>query len=64
MNLRALRVRNPAISLEQVSLLGWTCELRKVADDEQQATVSLTEAELAIADASRLLDTATAMGPA
>lgn len=44
------------ISREQVSLLGWSYELKNVADYEQEAMVSLTEAERAIEGASRLVE--------
>jgi uncharacterized protein (UPF0332 family) len=44
----------PRIGREQVSLLGWSYELKNVADYEQNATVS-AEAERAIDEASRLV---------
>jgi uncharacterized protein (UPF0332 family) len=47
----------PGISREQVSLLGWSYELKNVADYEQQATVSVTDADRAIEEASRLVET-------
>lgn len=40
-----------------MSLLGWSYELKTVADYEQEATVSLTEAERAIEEASQLVET-------
>jgi uncharacterized protein (UPF0332 family) len=51
----------PRISREQVSLLGWSYELKNVADYEQEATVSLTEAERAIDEALRLVETIAAL---
>jgi uncharacterized protein (UPF0332 family) len=54
----------PRISREQVSLLGWSYELKNVADYEQAATVSLTEAERAIDEAFRLVENIAALiGP-
>jgi uncharacterized protein (UPF0332 family) len=35
----------PGISREHVSLLGWSYELKNVADYEQEATLSVAEAE-------------------
>lgn len=49
------------ISREQVSLLGWSYELKNVADYEQEQTVSLAEAERAIAEATRLVETIAAL---
>jgi uncharacterized protein (UPF0332 family) len=46
----------PRISREQVSLLGWSYELKNVADYQQEATVSPTEAERAIEEASQLIE--------
>jgi uncharacterized protein (UPF0332 family) len=46
----------PRISREQVSLLGWSYELKNAADYEQEATVSPTEAARAIEEASRLVE--------
>jgi uncharacterized protein (UPF0332 family) len=51
----------PRISREQVSLLGWSYELKNVADYEQEATVSSTEAERAIQEASVLVETIAAL---
>jgi uncharacterized protein (UPF0332 family) len=51
----------PRISREQVSLLGWSYELKNVADYEQEATVSLNEAERAIDEALRLVETIAAL---
>ena len=51
----------PRISREQVSLLGWSYELKNVADYEHEATVSLTEAERAIDEAFRLVETISAL---
>jgi uncharacterized protein (UPF0332 family) len=45
------------ISREQVSLLGWSYELKNAADYEQGATVSLRDAERAIEEASQLVET-------
>ncbi len=47
----------PRVSREHVSLLGWSYELKNVADYEQDATVSLTEAERAIKEAAQLVKT-------
>jgi uncharacterized protein (UPF0332 family) len=47
----------PRISREQVSLLGWSYELKNVADYGQKATVSLAEAERAIEEAAQLVET-------
>ncbi|WP_158930297.1 hypothetical protein [Acidisphaera sp. S103] len=47
----------PHISRGQVSLLGWRYELKNAADYEQGATVSVTEAERAIEEASQLVKT-------
>lgn len=47
----------PRISREQVSLLGWSYELKNAADYEQQAVVSVTEAERAIGEASQFVET-------
>lgn len=46
----------PRVSREQVSLLGWSYELKNVADYEQEATVSVAEAERAIGEASQLVE--------
>lgn len=45
------------ISRGQVSLLGWSYELKNAADYEQGTTVSVTEAERAIVEASQLVET-------
>ena len=47
----------PRISRAQVSLLGWSYELKNVADYEQVAAVSVAEAERAIEEASQLVAT-------
>ena len=47
----------PRISREQVSLLGWSYELKNAADYEQEHSVSLAEAERAIDEALRLIET-------
>ena len=47
----------PGISRDQVSLLGWSYELKNVADYEQEAAVSVAEAERAIVEASQLVET-------
>lgn len=47
----------PRISREQVSLLGWSYELKSVADYDQEHTVSLADAERAINEALQLVDT-------
>ena len=61
---RLARTEPARISREQVSLLGWSYELKNVADYEQEATVSLAEAERAIEEASRFVETiATLIGP-
>jgi hypothetical protein len=44
-----------------VSLLGWSYELKNVADYEQEATVSPTEAERAIREASLLVEAIAAL---
>lgn len=46
----------PRISREQVSLLGWSYELKNAADYEQGHRVSLAEAERAIEEALRLIE--------
>ena len=51
----------PRISRDQVSLLAWSYELKNVADYGQEATVSLPDAERAIAEASRLVETISAL---
>jgi uncharacterized protein (UPF0332 family) len=45
------------IDREQVSLLGWSYELKNVADYQQEHTVSVTDAERAIDEALRLIET-------
>ena len=47
----------PRVSREQVSLLGWSYDLKNVADYEWESAVSLTEAERAIEQASQLVET-------
>jgi uncharacterized protein (UPF0332 family) len=47
----------PRIGRGQVSLLGWSYELKNAADYEQGTTVSVTEAERAIEEASQLVET-------
>ncbi|HET6233953.1 MAG TPA: hypothetical protein VFE41_03145 [Acetobacteraceae bacterium] len=55
----------PRVSREQVSLLGWSYDLKNVADYEWESAVSLTEAERAIEQASQLVETiATLIEPA
>ena len=49
------------ISREQVSLLGWSYELKNAADYEQESMVSLAEAERAIDEASQLVETIAAL---
>lgn len=49
------------ISREQVSLLGWSYELKNVADYEQEHTVSVVDAERAINEALQLIETITAV---
>jgi uncharacterized protein (UPF0332 family) len=51
----------PRISREQVSLLGWSYELKNVADYEQDHTVSATDADRAISEALQLIDTVAAI---
>jgi uncharacterized protein (UPF0332 family) len=49
------------ISREQVWLLGWSYELKNVADYGQEHSVSIADAERAINEASRLIETLTAI---
>jgi uncharacterized protein (UPF0332 family) len=49
------------ISREQVSLLGWSYELKNVADYDRVATVSPAEAARAIEEPSRLVETVVAL---
>ena len=49
------------ISREQVSLLGWSYELKNAADYDQEHTVSVDDAERAISEASRLIETVAAL---
>lgn len=49
------------VSREQVSLLGWSYELKNAADYEQGHRVSLAEAERAIEEAVRLIETIAAI---
>ena len=51
----------PSISREQVSLLDWSYELKNVADYEQKESVSVSEAERAIEEAARLVETIAAL---
>jgi len=51
----------PGISREQVSLLGWSYELKNVADYDQDHRVSLAEAERAITEASQLVESIAAL---
>jgi hypothetical protein len=48
--------REPRITREQVSLLGWSYELKNAADYEQEHRVSLAEAERAIREALQLIE--------
>jgi uncharacterized protein (UPF0332 family) len=45
------------ISREQISLLGWSYELKNVADYGQESAVTKADAERAINEASRLVET-------
>jgi uncharacterized protein (UPF0332 family) len=50
--------RNEArITREQVSLLGWTYELKNASDYGQQRAVATEDAERAIDDAAKLIET-------
>jgi uncharacterized protein (UPF0332 family) len=49
------------ISREQVSLLAWSYELKNVADYGQEHSVPIADAERAINEASRLIETLTAI---
>lgn len=51
----------PRISREQVSLLGWSYELKNVADYEQEHRVSTAEASRAIEGAQGLIETIAAI---
>lgn len=51
----------PRIARDQISLLGWSYELKNVADYDQVAEVSRAEAERAIEEASRLVETIAAL---
>jgi len=53
----APRARGTRISREQLSLLGWSLELTNAADYELEATVLVAEAERAIEEDSRLMET-------
>lgn len=53
--------REPRISREQVSLLGWSYELKNAADYEQEHRVTVAEAERAINEALRLIETIAAI---
>ncbi len=44
------------IGREQISLLGWTYELKNVADYGQEQVVSVADAERAIDEAMRLIE--------
>jgi uncharacterized protein (UPF0332 family) len=48
--------QEPRITREQVSLLGWSYELKNAADYEQEHTVSLAQAERAISEALQLVE--------
>ena len=48
--------REPRITREQVSLLGWSYELKNAADYEQEHRVSLAEAERAINESLQLIE--------
>ena len=48
-------------SRDQVSLLAWSYELKNISDYEQAQTVSAGEAERAIAEAARLVETTAAI---
>jgi hypothetical protein len=47
----------PRVSREQVSVLGWSDELKNVADHQQESAASLTDAERAIEETSQLVET-------
>jgi uncharacterized protein (UPF0332 family) len=49
--------REPRISREQVSLLGWSYELKNAADYGQERRVTLADAERAINEALGLIET-------
>ena len=49
------------ISREQVSLPGWSYELKNAADYGQEPIVSTADAERAITEAARLIDTVVAI---
>ena len=51
----------PRISHEQVSLLGWSYELKNVADYEQVEMVSRADAERAIEEAARMVENIAAL---
>ena len=51
----------PRVSREQVSLLGWTYELKNAADYEQEHAISTADAERAISEAAQLIDTIAAL---
>ena len=49
----------PRITRQQVSLLGWTYELKNVSDYGQPRTVAVEDAERAIDEAAKLIETIT-----
>jgi uncharacterized protein (UPF0332 family) len=49
------------ITRKQIALLGWSYELKNVADYEQDHTVTVEQAERAIEEASRLIETVVAL---
>ena len=51
----------PRISREQVALLGWSYELKNVADYQQEHTVSANDADRAINEALALIETIAAL---
>ena len=53
--------QDPRIGREQVSLPGWSYDLKNAADYDQEARVSLAEAEGAIYESSQLVETIAAL---
>lgn len=51
----------PRITREQVSLLGWTYELKNLSDYGQPRTVAAEDAERAIDEAATLIETVTGL---
>lgn len=51
----------PRITREQVSLLGWTYELKNLSDYGQPRTVAAEDAERAIDEAAMLIETVTGL---